>query len=79
MALAISLERERIARTQFAHRERHEVIPLYPCRPEYLKGPRLSAPCGQSVFEVRCNLSTRCILGDIRLWVGDTSTSCCPV
>jgi len=25
------------------------------------------------------NLSIRCILGDIRLWVGDTSTSSCLV
>ena len=26
-----------------------------------------------------CILSIRCILGDIRLWVGDTSTSSCRV
>ena len=33
------------------------------------------------VFLVICDdfLSIRCILGDIRLWVGDTSTSSCRV
>ena len=33
----------------------------------------------EAEMERSCYLSTRCILGDIRLWVGDPSTSPCLV
>ena len=32
-----------------------------------------------TLFRLHINLIIRCILGDIRLWVGDTSTSSCLV